>query len=269
MSVATEEKKAMWEDNLDLVKAGISGKISDDDFGKLCYLAKKYDLDPITNEIWATPRKGGHTIMVGRDGMRKAALRSGEYDGMESTFLEIDGDVHCQTKVWKKNASHPFSPAPVPMKEYNSGMSLWRSKPKTMLAKVAEAQALRAAFDLSGLYIAEEFDNEPSMGVDSRNAPQMKGYEEFQKQQETPKQEENKEEKQEPTVDHELLIGRITNAKKLFTSRYHQMQGERKQKFGAELADITKKYTDYEDNPESAKNMIELFEAVAKEFEIK
>jgi hypothetical protein len=47
------------------------------------------------------------------------------------------------------------------------------------------------------------------------------------------------------------------------------MQGERKQKFGAELADITKKYTDYEDNPESAKNMIELFEAVAKEFEIK
>lgn len=268
MSVATEEKKAMWEDNLDLVRAGISGKIGDDDFAKLCYLAKKYDLDPITNEIWATPRKGGHTIMVGRDGMRKAALRSGEYDGMESTFMEIDGDVHCQTKVWKKGVGHPFSPAPVPMKEYNSGMSLWRSKPKTMLAKVSEAQALRAAFDLSGLYIAEEFDNEPNMGVDSRNAPPMKGYEGYQKQQETPpKQEETKQ--QAENIDHKSLIERITNAKKLFTSRYHQMQGDRKVKFGAELAGITKKYTDYEDNPESAKNMIKLFETVAKEFEIK
>jgi hypothetical protein len=133
-----------------------------------------------------------------------------------------------------------------------------------MLAKVSEAQALRAAFDLSGLYIAEEFDNEPGMDVDSRNAPAIKGYEESKKQTETHKEEEARE-----NIDHKSLIERITNAKKLFTSRYHQMQGDRKVKFGAELADITKKYTDYEDNPDSAKNMIRLFETVAKEFDIK
>jgi hypothetical protein len=42
------------------------------------------------------------------------------------------------------------------MKEYSTGKALWASKPKTMLIKVAESQALRRAFSISGIYSPEE-----------------------------------------------------------------------------------------------------------------
>lgn len=50
----------------------------------------------------------------------------------------------------------------VSIAEYNSGYSLWKSKPATMIAKVAKSQALREAFpnEFNGLYEPEEMDVE-------------------------------------------------------------------------------------------------------------
>jgi len=44
----------------------------------------------------------------------------------------------------------------VDMSEYSTGQALWKSKPKTMLIKVAESQALRRAFSITGIYTPEE-----------------------------------------------------------------------------------------------------------------
>ena len=46
----------------------------------------------------------------------------------------------------------------VSLAEYNTGKSIWKTKPGTMIRKVAKAQALREAFPnaFSGLYTAEE-----------------------------------------------------------------------------------------------------------------
>lgn len=44
------------------------------------------------------------------------------------------------------------------MADYNSGVGLWKHKPRIMIKKVAESIALRKAFaqELGGLYTAEE-----------------------------------------------------------------------------------------------------------------
>ena len=49
--------------------------------------------------------------------------------------------------------------AAVSLAEYNTGMSVWKQKPATMIRKVAKMQALREAFPnaLGGMYAAEEF----------------------------------------------------------------------------------------------------------------
>ena len=46
--------------------------------------------------------------------------------------------------------------------EYTKGRDLWKSKPRTMIAKVAEMHALRMAFpeQMEKHYVEEEFDAE-------------------------------------------------------------------------------------------------------------
>ena len=53
--------------------------------------------------------------------------------------------------------SHPFE-VRVYASEYSTGKNLWKDKPRTMIQKVAEAQCLRRAFSISGLYSPEEID---------------------------------------------------------------------------------------------------------------
>lgn len=70
----------------------------------------------------------------------------------------------------------------VGLKEYDKGQANWKSKPCTMIEKVAVSQALRAAFpkDFTGLYTAEEMGSEtesmgraaPGPGVQEREAQQ-------------------------------------------------------------------------------------------------
>ena len=44
--------------------------------------------------------------------------------------------------------------------------SMWRSRPRMMLTKCAEANAIRQGFDISGLYIEEEIANDKVIDVD-------------------------------------------------------------------------------------------------------
>lgn len=54
--------------------------------------------------------------------------------------------------------------AEVSLSEYNQGFALWKSKPGTMIRKVAVSQAMREAFpdDFNGLYEPEEMGVEPN-----------------------------------------------------------------------------------------------------------
>jgi len=140
-------------------------------------VAKSLGLNPITKEIWFIERKAqvnGQWVskiepMAGRDSYIKVAHRSGDFGGIESvselkevpTLIngnwETKKDLIATAKVYKRGIDKPFI-AEVNYNEYvqrtkdGKPTKFWNEKPHTMLKKVAESQALRKAFNITGIY---------------------------------------------------------------------------------------------------------------------
>lgn len=136
--------------------------------------AQRTGLDPFARQIYMINRAGKWTIQAGIDGLRIVAERSGHYAGQVGP--EYCGPDGLWRDVWTSDESpvaarigvlrHGFT-APLyavayfeeyVQKKDGRPTSMWASKPLLMLAKCAEALALRKAFpnDLSGIYTAEE-----------------------------------------------------------------------------------------------------------------
>jgi phage recombination protein Bet len=139
--------------------------LSEEEITFFMYMAKKYGLDPIAGEMYVIKYKNSPAkIQISRDGYLSYAHRCSEFDGMESGTLTKDGELYGWCKVYRKDMSHPFY-VEVPFGEYykkirDGSLNLWDSKPKTMIIKVAESQALRRAFKLFGIYSEDEIDND-------------------------------------------------------------------------------------------------------------
>lgn len=144
-------------------------------------VAKSLGLNPIVKEIWFIERKAninGQWVtkiepMAGRDSYIKVAHRSGLFGGIEShselkdiPYLnngnwETKKDLVAFAKVYKKGFDNPFI-AEVNYNEYvqltkdGKPTKFWAEKPHTMLKKVAEAQALKKAFNITGIYDENE-----------------------------------------------------------------------------------------------------------------
>lgn len=155
-----------------LIQRMYAQNCSQDEFVVFLTLARKYGLDPPSlKQIWAIkypPGGGPATIIVSRDGLLEIAHRDGAFDGLESgTDGSIkEGNLTGWCKVYRKDMSHPFT-VTVHYDEYvqkKAGGEItkfWKEKPRTMLAKVAEAQTLRKAFRVQGLYSEDEMPSEP------------------------------------------------------------------------------------------------------------
>lgn len=113
-----------------------------------------------------------YTVQTGIDGLRIVAARTGvhagtddvEYKGKVALNSNRDAPQIARITVWKmvKGKRVPFS-ASVRWNEFYPGEGksrIWDTKSYHMLGKCSEALGLRRGFpqDLSGLYIAEEFD---------------------------------------------------------------------------------------------------------------
>ena len=147
-----------WSANeLSLIKNIAAPKCTDDEFKLLLYQAETYKLDPLLKQIWAVKYSSDKpaSIFAGRDGFLAIAHRSGKFDGMESGVRKEGGDTIGFAKVYRKDMKMPFS-VEVSLSEYNRKQGTWLSHPATMIQKVAEAQALRKAFQISGIYSQEE-----------------------------------------------------------------------------------------------------------------
>lgn len=150
--------KELSTQQIALVRSIAAPKCTEDEFQLLLYQAKTYGLDPLLKQIWAVKYQEGRpaSIFAGRDGFLAIAHRSGAFNGMESgTRTEADGNVIGWAKVYRKDMDHPFC-VEVSMKEYNRKQGTWLTHPATMIQKVAEAQALRRAFQISGIYSPDE-----------------------------------------------------------------------------------------------------------------
>jgi len=149
--------------------------LTDLEFGFLVELGKATQLNPFMREIWAVKYKSGlpAQIFIGRDGYRKAAQRQHDYEYHQvnavysnDKFQIVDdvihhtygfskrGDLLGAYCIVKRKSSEKPTYVMATMEEYDANQSLWKTKPETMIKKVAEAQALRQAFQevLAGTY---------------------------------------------------------------------------------------------------------------------
>ena len=175
--VVKEEKKDLanlTKDQIELLKRTVAKGATDDEFKIFLALAQKYDLDPFAKQIWFVKYKESEpaSIFTGRDGFLHIAHRTGKFDGMETQVRKVDEPLRvydkygklifksdyqyvATCKVYRKDMKHPIV-VEVWEEEYSAGNRMWKTKRRTMIQKVAESQALRRAFDISGLYAPEE-----------------------------------------------------------------------------------------------------------------
>lgn len=171
---------------------------TDADLYYLLEMAATYRLDPFSREIWAVKMpgrnaaQGGYlTIMVGRDGMLAIAERHADHKGVQtqavyandefkyaSTPREMpDGSFSHVTHefdvtadrgellgAWAEvyRAGRPTQFFFAPIEEYakdDNDFSPWRKQRSVMIVKCAVVTALRMAYRISGLYIADEMTN--------------------------------------------------------------------------------------------------------------
>jgi phage recombination protein Bet len=163
-------------DQIQLVKDTIARGASDDELILFLHLARRSGLDPFARQIylierrahvngaWVTTRQPQTAI----DGLRLIADRTERYaPGHEPTFeYDADGRLLKATAYIKKFVRGEWHEvaASAHYDEYVGRTSkgevtrMWAEKPHIMLAKCAEALALRRAFpaEMSGLYTGDE-----------------------------------------------------------------------------------------------------------------
>ncbi|UQN05499.1 phage recombination protein Bet [Deinococcus sp. QL22] len=174
-------------DQLDLIKTQIAPGASDGELALFVEQCKRTGLDPFSRQIYAVMResnvKTGNqwskvtkmTIQVAIDGFRVIAERHGQYAGRVGPFwcgpdgkwvdvwLDKEPPAAAKVGVLRRGFAEPLW-AVARFEAYASRnregvlMGLWLKMPDVMIAKCAEAQALRSAFpnDLSGLYTSDE-----------------------------------------------------------------------------------------------------------------
>ena len=170
--LAIHADQAFWTDQqlAALRQLGVDAN-SQGDLAVFFHQAQRSGLDPFKREIYMITRKGKPTIQTGIDGFYKIADRvsrktGGTWGISETLWCGQDGQW---TDVWLQPG--PPAAAKVTLErngarftvvaltsEYMAQGPMWQKMPARMIAKCAEALAIRKAFpeDLSGLYTADE-----------------------------------------------------------------------------------------------------------------
>ena len=163
---STEAAVTFSEDKIELLKRTVAANTTNDEFALFAHVAQRTGLDPFARQIYAIKRGGKLTIQTGIDGYRLIADRTGCYaPGREPSFGYDEGLLVSATAYVKKLVAGQWHEvaATAFWAEYFPGDQqgpMWKKMPHTMLAKCAEALALRRAFpaELSGVYTREEME---------------------------------------------------------------------------------------------------------------
>jgi len=139
-------------------------------FTAFLMVAKKYDLDPITKEIYAFPAKsGGIQPIVSIDGWLGIINRHPEFDGMEFEDHMDNGQLAAVTcRIYRKDRRHPTEVTEY-MSECKRGTEPWNKWPARMLRHKATIQAARYAFGLSGIADPDEAERMAEVGAIERD----------------------------------------------------------------------------------------------------
>lgn len=198
---------------LDLVRRTVAKDCDPDEFNQFIMTASRLRLDPLRRQIYAfvfskdRPDKRNMVIVVGIDGFRTVAARSGDYRPDErSARFDLDqsiidplrnptGLVSAEVTVYRHSHGEWFPVTAIAFwdefapiieggewAESSSGKNYfkrdgtyrldpkkeaWHRMPRVMLAKCAEAQALRRGWpdDLSNVYEQSELDQSQTIDI--------------------------------------------------------------------------------------------------------
>lgn len=170
----------------DVLRSLIAKDCTDEEVELFIAVCNRTGLDPFAKQIYAIRRydkkQKRHVmgIQTGIDGYRLIAERTSEYEGQlepewcgpdgvwKDVWLDKEPPAAARVRVLRRSFREPMT-AVARFDSYKqswndnesgkSGLSgLWGTMPEVMIAKVAEALALRKAFpqELSGVYTAEE-----------------------------------------------------------------------------------------------------------------
>ena len=192
ISLRSDKQLMFSPEDIETIKNTVAKDATDTELKLFLIQCKRTGLDPFSRQIYFLKMGGKASIQSSIDGFRLIAERSSKYRGQTiPVFLDKAGKCH---EVWTQ-AGYPVAAkvgvhradfkeplygiakwdSYVPM--YNGKVgTMWAKMPDLMLAKVAEALALRKAFpnDLSGIYASEEMtqaDRGEAAGYDTAEVP--------------------------------------------------------------------------------------------------
>lgn len=162
------------QEELDIVRQNYAKDATDSEFKMFLGICNHLKLDPFKNEVYFAKFNGKVSVMTSINGLRNKAIETGLWGGRTMPqFCGEDG-------VWKEIWPHKYPPFACKVgvkkigfdepqyaiaeydayaKQYNGKSSgLWANMGNHMLAKCAEALAIRIAFSTvtHGMYISEE-----------------------------------------------------------------------------------------------------------------
>lgn len=189
METATKSNGVAIKDNsyegfsreqIDLIKKSIAKDTNDTELKLFLNVCRSTGLNAFRKEIWCYKDNKGNLLMfAGRDGFLANAQKNEAFAGIrscdvcENDELVLDMMNPSQNKhvINQKNRGailgayaivfrHGGEPtiSYVDFKEYNKGYNTWKTHPAAMIKKVAEVQALKLAFGMSGIQSEHEFE---------------------------------------------------------------------------------------------------------------
>lgn len=147
-------------------------------------IARAFNLNPFIREIYGIPYGDNFNIIVGYEVYLKRAENSGILGGWRAWTEGSGADLKGCVEITRKDWTAPFYHE-VFFEEYDQKNTMWKTKGRTMIKKVAIAQGFRLAFpvELGGIpytadelpSIAPEYQPQSTSGKPAVSQPQSKG----------------------------------------------------------------------------------------------